>query len=339
MPTRLRPFALSPLISPLGKLRMGLDLVIPARRDEGDESVADFVRRRLGNEALDKIAEPLMGGIHVSDPERQSVLSTFPRFREIERKHGSLVRGMVAGRHSRPTNGKALPLFMTLRDGLQEIPEALSKRLDGTRMLLGRSAVRLDKEEAGPYRLTLDDGGRLTADAVVLAVPARNAATLVEGLDGELSAHLRTLRYVTTATVSLAYRRWTSTKFNDRAPADSVLLRCFLGGAVDQSSALLPEDEMVRVARAEVASLMGITAEPALTRVFRWRDAHPQYDVGHHDFVAEVERLQGAHPGLYLTGSSYRGVGLPDCIHSGTLVAEKVLEKAYPRLSALPTAN
>ncbi len=144
VPTRLRPFALSPLISPLGKLRMGLDLVVPARRDEGDESVADFVRRRLGNEALDKIAEPLMGGIHVSDPERQSVLSTFPRFREIERKHGSLVRGMVAGRYSHPANGKALPLFMTLRDGLQEIPEALSERLDGTRMLLGRSAVRLD---------------------------------------------------------------------------------------------------------------------------------------------------------------------------------------------------
>ncbi len=211
----------------------------------------------------------------------------------------------------------------------------------------------------------LDDGGRLTADAVVLAVPARDAATLVEGLDGNLAAHLRTLRYVTTATVSLAYRRdtishrldgfgllipskerrpvtgftWTSTKFDHRAPGDSVLLRCFLGGAVDQSSALLPEDEMVRVARAEVASLMGITAEPTLTRVFHWRDAHPQYDVGHQDFVAEVERLQGIHPGLYLTGSSYRGVGLPDCIHSGTLVAEEVLEKAYPRLSALPTAN
>ena len=119
VPTRLMPFAFSTLISPVGKLRMGLDLVIPPRRDGGDESVASFVRRRLGEEALEKIAEPLMGGIHTSDPEMQSLLASFPRFVDLERKHGSLIRGMMAARSARPANGHSLPPFMTLRGGLE----------------------------------------------------------------------------------------------------------------------------------------------------------------------------------------------------------------------------
>lgn len=352
VPTRFRPFALSGLISPLGKLRMGMELVIPPRRDAGDESVADFVRRRLGGEALDKIAEPLMGGIHVSDPERQSILGTFPRFREIERRHGSLVRGMLAARGSHPTNGRSLPMFMTLGGGLQELTESLAARLDGVRVVAGNGAAGLASNGEGGYRLRLDDGTHLEADAVVLAIPARAATGLVAGLNGELAARLKALRYVSTATVSLGYRRdavahpldgfgfvipsrerrpitgcsWSSTKFDGRAPAGHILVRCFLGGAVDESSALLPNEQMVQVARDELRGLMGIEAEPVLARAHRWPEAHPQYDVGHLDRLAEIDHLCSAHSGLHLTGSSYRGVGIPDCIHNGALAAEAVLQ-------------
>lgn len=355
VPTRLQPFVFSTLITPWGKLRMGMDLVIPARRDGADETVASFVRRRLGNEALEKIAEPLMGGVHVSDPERQSLLASFPRFADIERKHGSLVRGMLAGRGSHSANGKALSPFMTLRGGLVELVSALENRMTGTRTLLGRRALGVTRSEGG-YRIAMDDGSQVEADGVVLATPARDAADLLAEMDGELAARLRAIRYVSTATVSLGYRRdtishpvkgfgfvipkgerrritgctWSSTKFEGRAPGDSVLLRCFLGGATDETPALAPEEEMVRTAREELKSLMGITAEPVLTKVYRWQAGHPQYDLGHLDRVAEIDRLCGSHPGLALAGSSYRGIGIPDCIHSGATAAESLLRQVVP---------
>ena len=354
VPTRITPFVLSTLISPLGKLRMGMDLVIPSRKDRSDESVADFVRRRLGGEALDKIAEPLMGGIHTSDPERQSLLASFPRFVDLERKHGSLMRGMIAGRRAhRPSNGKALPAFMTLRGGLEELVSTVAGRLETTQLLLERRVVQMDRNGNGVYRLDLDDGTSLEADAVVLATPARETSHLVEKIDGELATRLASIRYVSTATVSFGYRRdtlshslkgfgfvipgkegrritgctWTSSKFDDRAPAGMALLRCFLGSATNQEPALLPEEEMIRVAREELRSIMGIEAEPILTYVHRWRDSHPQYDVGHIDLLSEIDRRCAVHPGLFLAGSSYRGVGIPDCIHSGQLAAEGILKR------------
>ncbi len=354
VPTRLAPFALSTLISPLGKLRMGLDLVIPPRRERSDESVADFVRRRLGSEALDKIAEPLMGGIHTSDPERQSLQASFPRFVDLERKHGSLMKGMIAGRRAhRPSNGKALPAFMTLRGGLEEMVSAVAGHLGETRVILGRSVVRMDREGTGSYHLSLDDGGQLRAGAVVLATPARVSSQLVASFDSELSDRLSSIRYVSTATVSFGYRKetvsdplrgfgfvipgkegrritgctWTSTKFDDRAPAGSALIRCFLGSATNEKPALLQEGEMVGIAREELRSIMGLDSEPVLTHVHRWRDSHPQYDVGHLDLLADIDRMCASHPGLYLAGSSYRGVGIPDCIHSGQLAAEAILKQ------------
>ena len=354
VPTRLQPFVMSPLFSPLAKLRMGLDLVLPARRDSGDESVASFVRRRLGSEALDKIAEPMMGGIHVSDPERQSLLATFPRFADIERKHGSLIRGMLAARRNRPpTTSKPLPTFMTLAGGLETLISTLVEKLDGCRILTAREVVSLGAAADG-YRLRLSDGGELRADAVVLATPARDAARLVEPVDSALAERLRAIRYVSTATVSLGYRRdtfphpldgfgvvipskegrritactWTSTKFDGRAPADGVLVRCFVGSPRDDRQARLPDDEIVQLARDELRELMGVDVEPVLARVYHWPLGHPQYDVGHLDLLAEIDRLRAAHPGLHLVGSSYRGVGLPDCIHNGALVAEEVVRRA-----------
>ena len=370
IPTKFAPFALSPLISLPGKARMGLDLLIPPRRTAGDESLADFIRRRLGQEALDKIAEPLMAGIHVADPERLSIQSTFPRFVELERRYGSLIKGMLAQKAHARRNGspkRSLPLFMTLRGGLRELVEALAGRLEG-KVLSGARVAKLERnpDPAGSerYRLRLEDGRALLADAVILAIPAYAAAELIEPLQPALATKLRAIRYVSTATVSLGFRRaefehpldgfgfvvsrrettrlmactWTSTKFSARAPADHVLVRGFVGGPHHEELVDLSGAELIQLVRQELAQTMGVTARPVVARVYHWPQANPQYDVGHLEQVAEIEAQAAAGlPGLYLTGSAYRGVGIPDCIEQGQATAAAVAaryETPQPALEA-----
>jgi oxygen-dependent protoporphyrinogen oxidase len=354
VPTQFTPFALSPLISLPGKLRMGLDLLIPPRRDDGDESLADFIRRRLGREALDKIAEPLMAGIHVADAERLSLRATFPRFIQLEQKYGSLIKGMLAqkARAAQGHNGagRKQPLFMTMRGGLDELVRGLQARLHGE-LLPGTHVVEL-AHTAGPgYYLRTADGRALLADAVILATPAYAAADLVQPMHPRLATELRAIRYVSTATLSLGFRRdefehpldgfgfvvsareksrlmactWTSTKFDGRAPDEHVLLRCFLGGPRNQSLVDLPDAELVRLAREELQATMGVKAQPVMARLYRWPQANPQYEVGHLGRVERIEALAGELPGLYLTGSPYRGVGIPDCIEQGQATAQAVL--------------
>jgi oxygen-dependent protoporphyrinogen oxidase len=379
VPTKFTPFALSPLISLPGKARMGLDLFIPPRRENSDESLANFIRRRLGQEALDKIAEPLMAGIHVADPERLSLQATFPRFIALEQKYGSLIKGMLAqkARSVRNHNGTGpkLPLFMTLRGGLRELVEALAARLEGE-LLLGTRVVELERDPGnstsgdGRYRLGLENGQTLLADAVILATPAYVAAGLVEPMHPALAAELRAIRYVSTATVSLGFRRaefehplngfgfvsararpprsvpraegkksrpssnvslaactWTSTKFNGRAPDEHVLVRGFVGGPRHEELVDLPDQTLVEGVREELRRVMGVHARPVVTRIYRWPQANPQYDVGHLERVGQIEALAADLPDLYFTGSAYRGVGIPDCIEQGQNTAEAVLQQ------------
>lgn len=354
VPTQFTPFALSPLISLSGKLRMGLDLVIPPRRWDGDESLADFIRRRLGQEALDKIAEPLMAGIHVADAERLSLQATFPRFIQLEQKYGSLIKGMLAQKAwaAQGHNGAARkqPLFMTLRGGLEQLVNGIVARLQGN-LLPGRQVVELARIADAGYQLHMEDGSFLFADAVVLATPAYLAAGLVQPLHPGLAERLRAIRYVSTATISLGFRRtefehpldgfgfvvagreksrlmactWTSTKFDGRAPYDYVLLRCFIGGPRNQALVDLPDVELVQLVRDELRSIMGVHAEPVITRIYRWSQANPQYDVGHLGRVEQIESMAAELTGLCLTGSAYRGVGIPDCIEQGQATAQAVL--------------
>jgi oxygen-dependent protoporphyrinogen oxidase len=379
IPTKFTPFALSPLISLPGKVRMGLDLFIPPRRDNSDESLADFIRRRLGQEALDKIAEPLMAGIHVADPERLSLQATFPRFIALEQKYGSLIKGMLAqkARSVRNHNGTGpkLPLFMTLRGGLRELVETLAARLEGE-LLPGTRVVGLDRDpgssasENGRYRLHLENDRTLLADAVILATPAYVAADMVELMHPALAAELRAIRYVSTATVSLGFRRaefehpldgfgfvsararhprsapraedkksrpssstplaactWTSTKFSGRAPDEHVLVRGFVGGPRHEELVDLPDQTLVEGVREELRRVMGVHARPVVTRIYRWPQANPQYDVGHLERVGQIEALAADLPDLYFTGSAYRGVGIPDCIEQGQNTAEAVLQQ------------
>jgi protoporphyrinogen/coproporphyrinogen III oxidase len=358
VPTKITPFLRSSLISWPGKLRMGLDAFIPPRRDDGDETLAHFVRRRLGTEALDKIAEPMIAGIYVADAEKLSLKSTFPRFLDMEHQYGSLLRGMVRQRRAaNPSNGhsakghSSTTLFMSLRGGLQQMTESLVRQLNPEALLATRSVVGLSRE-AGGYELALSDGLHLRADAVVLAAPAYVSASLLREMDPSLASKLEAIRYVSTATVSLGFRgaqvkhsldgfgfvvprserrkiiacTWSSTKFDNRAPEEHVLVRAFVGGAHREDLAEQDDDSIARMARAELREMMGIEATPVLTRVYRWKKGNPQYDVGHQDRIAEIDRLTAQHAGLYIAGAAYHGVGIPDCIQDGERVAKQILE-------------
>lgn len=353
VPTKFKPFVFSSLISPWGKLRMGMELFIPARQDDGDETLAEFVQRRLGGEALDKLAEPLLSGIYNAEADRQSLMATFPRFRAIEQQHGSLIRGMAAARAQAPppsVNGHKPPsVFTSLQPGMQLLVDTLVSQLTGDcRCGVGVTAVQ--KQPDGCYRLELEDGSRLTAAAVVLATPAYAAAQLLRPLAARAADELDSIRYVSTGTISLAYRRadighplngfglviprsearhinaitWSSTKFAQRAPQGYALLRVFFGGSRTPHMMTFGDEELVSLVRQEVAAMMGITAEPLFHRIYRWERANPQYDVGHLQRVAQIE---GAlPPGVFVTGSPYRGVGIPDCVHQAQQMAVVVEE-------------
>jgi len=356
IPTRILPFALSPLISIPGKIRMGLDLLVPSFKGERDESIGDFVRRRLGNEALDKIAEPLLSGIHVSDPEKQSLLATFPRFRALEQNHGSLIRGMLkerklAAKKKPVSENGPTSLFLSLHDGLSQMVNKLESSLQDVQLLCGQRVTRLERQSQGGFRLFLFGHAPLEVDSVVLAIPAYNASELVKNFAPQIAGQLQKIRYVSTATISLAYRKsdirqpfsgfgfviprkekrdisactWTSIKFNHRAPEGTILLRCFVGGPGKEEMVSLSDEEMIASVRRELKVLMGLDAEPVLTRIFRWEKANPQYDVEHLTLVRQIFDQCQEIQGLYLTGSAYEGVGIPDCIRQGQQAAEKVL--------------
>ncbi len=362
VPTKFMPFTLSGLISPLGKLRMGLDLFIPAKRDGQDETLAAFVRRRLGSEALDKIAEPLMSGIYNAEAEQQSLLATFPRFRALEEKYGSLIRGMLAARRARkppPKDGSAPALFTTFRDGARELVDTLAERLaDAIR--LNAPVTGIEPQPDGGYLVQVDNGERLAADTVILTTPAFTTADLVRPFAQAAADQLDGIRYVSTGTISLAYRQEdaasllpgfgviiphserrpvnaitvSSTKFDHRAPAGYVLLRVFFGGSRSPQTMHLDDADVLRVVRGELAALLQIDAEPVFHRIYRWPNANPQYDVGHLERVAAIEQALPA--GLFVTGSPYRGVGLPDCVKQSQEAAAQVITWLGDRQTTMP---
>jgi oxygen-dependent protoporphyrinogen oxidase len=332
-----------------GKLRMGLDWFIPPKIDGEDETLADFITRRLGAEALDKIAEPLLAGIYNAEADRQSVLATFPRFRDIEEKHGSLIRGMLAAKKMRSpqpsTNGRGpLSAFVSFRGGMGELVDKLLTQLHGA-LHLEAGVTGLARQENG-YTLTLASGRTLSAASVILTVPAFVAADLLRASAPVVANGLQQIRYVSTGTISLAYRRdsldhplngfgvviphserrainavtWTSTKFDHRAPDSHVLLRVFFGGSRTPHMMEVNDEELVGVVRGELRAVMGIKSAPTLHRIYRWWRANPQYDVGHLDRVAAIE--DELPKGVFLAGSAYRGIGVPDCVRQGGEAAE-----------------
>jgi oxygen-dependent protoporphyrinogen oxidase len=363
IPTSFTPFLKSRLISLPGKVRMAMDLFLPRKRSAGEESLAQFVRRRLGNEALEKIAEPLVAGIHAGTPETMSLMSTFPRFIQLEEEYRSLILGMWARRRmarrfaQRQTDPKRT-MFMALLDGMMELTDELKVRLDERSLLSDRKVTRIARlmgtglPHNPIYEVSMEGGETLRADCAILATPVFVTAELLQGLDGNLSEALLSIPYVSTATISLAYRRaeihhplngfgfvvpraeerkimastWTSTKFSHRSPPDSVLLRAFVGGAQNEHLLEMDDERIIGVVREELMDIMGIKADPILTRVYRWDKSMPQYTLGHAKKLSQLEEKLLRYPGLSLMGCAYRGIGISDCIHDGKLTAEKTLE-------------
>lgn len=346
VPTKFMPFALSPLISIPGKLRMALDFFIKPRLDGADETLAEFVRRRLGSEALDKLAEPLMSGIYNAEAEKQSLLATFPRFRALEEKYGSLARGMIQARKSPRKSNGAPSMFISLTNGAQALIESLSTDLTGECLL--NTGVRGIIRSGTGYLLTLSSGETLYADALIVATPAYVTADLLRSLAPEAAEGLAAIRYVSTGTLSLGFRAdefehpldgfgvvvprsedrpinaltWSSTKFDHRAPEGHVLLRAFFGGSRRPEMMEKSDEELIAIVRSELKSLMGVTARPLFERIYRWHRSNPQYDAGHLEHINAIEsRLPN---GVYLTGSAYRGIGLPDCVRQAKETAGKV---------------
>lgn len=351
-PTMILPVLRSKLISWPGKLRMGMEIFVGRNTTIADESLGSFVRRRLGAETLDKIAGPLMAGIHAGDPDNLSLRSTFPLFAEMEKNHRSLILGMIKRKKAQPTTGKRPSMFTTLSGGLQQLPDAIAAKLDPQRIRLN-SPVQSLSVEGNQYKITLTDGASLLADDVVFTTPATITAEILQQLDPTLAAKLRTIRYVSTSTVSLAFRRteittnlngygfivpvsegrkitacsWSSTKFNHRAPGDTILMRVFIGGIFNEDLAEQNEATLIDIARQELREIVGITATPILARAYRWRRSNPQYNVGHSALLGAIDQLTAAHPGLHLAGAAYRGSGIPDCIQSGTDTAAKIMQR------------
>lgn len=363
VPTKLGPFLRSGLVSWPGLVRMAMDLVIPPRRSEADESLASFFRRRIGREAFERVVEPLMAGIYAGDAEQMSLSATFPRFRELERQHGSLIRGMLAVRHDSTRRDRSVgpprTMFVTLRDGLGTMVDALVSRLSmgGVRLMPGRRVLELQarygQSAKAANALRLEDGTTVSADALVLATPAYVTAELVRPLNGSAAELLKAIPYASTATISLAYdsgqvdsavrgfgfvvpraegrdllaATWSSIKWPNRAPATQTLIRCYVGGMGRDALIKLADEPLVRRVQEELASMTGLAAEPFYVEVSRWVHAMPQYTLGHLRRLDEIQKLLDPYPGLYLAGAAYHGIGIPDCIRDGTETAAKVLRE------------
>lgn len=354
-PTRMWPLALTPILSPLGKLRAGLEFFLPPRRDEGDESMASFARRRLGREVFERLIEPLVSAVYAADMEKLSVQATLSQFRDMEREHGSLIRAMRRRMAAQPKgqsgdSGARYSMFVTLRDGLSSLVNAMAARLPQGAVRLGTAVERVERCD-GRWRITLADGASESFDAVILATPSHVAAQLLQPLDAELAARLGSIEHQGTAIVSAAYDRdqiahrldgmgvvvpaierspilacsFSSQKYTHRAPEGKVLLRIFAGGSRSPELAEMEDGRLRPLLLAELARLLGIRGEPSYTSIAHWPRTMPQYHVGHKELVAWIEARVAALPGLMLAGNAYHGVGIPHCIHSGEQAAERVL--------------
>jgi protoporphyrinogen/coproporphyrinogen III oxidase len=356
IPTRIGPFVRTRLFSWPGKARMGAELFVPPRRDDRDESIGSFMTRRFGREASTYLAEPLLAGIHAGDVDRLSVRALFPRFVEAERKYGSLLRAFrpkPGTRNPKPeTQGpSAEGAFKSLPGGLSELVRALVAALPTGSICLDAEVARVSG--AGPFDIERGDGSRLQARALVLATPAYVTSSLTKDFDADLSRACGEIPYASAATVALAFHRaaiahplngsgfvvprvertgimagsWLSSKWPHRAPDDDhVLLRTFIGGARDPEALQLSDEELVSRSLAALRPLLAIGGAPLFTRIYRWPRANAQHEVGHLDRVAAIERAAARHPGLFVTGSGFRGTGIPDCVADGRATAKQAVE-------------
>jgi oxygen-dependent protoporphyrinogen oxidase len=355
-PTRLAPFIFSPLFSLRGKLRMALDVILPRRKSKEDESVESFFTRRLGSEAFNLIVQPLVSGIYGASPENLSIRAALPQFAEMEEKHGSLIMAMRRAAQSRngaknKANAARYNQFVSFREGMRELIDALASSLPEGDIQLNKPVRRI--ETAGnTWKILTNNNDSIDADGVIIAVPTIHAASLVKGVDPLLGDYLSQIKYASSVVVNLLYRRenilhpldgvgfvvpkieglpisacsFSSIKFTGRAPPETVLLRCFMGEAINKEIHDKDDSWLSGAVHNKLSVLMGITSEPLFSMVKRNPESMPQYAVGHLDRIALINQRAELYPGMELAGNAYYGVGIPDCVRSGEEAAEKLFK-------------
>lgn len=346
-PIPLNPalFVRTPLLTWRGRFRLMSEPFQPARRDDGDESLADFVTRRLGREALEKFIGPVLGGIYNTDPARQSILVSSPIMREMEKESGSLILAALARAFKKPAGPKK-PRFINYKKGMQQLPDTLAAHLRGT-LRLNAPASRIERAEAG-FAVKLASGETLEARTVILATLAHIAADLLADLDPASTTLLRQIRHENIGTLSLVYRdedipakplinglmiprrekraidavTVSSRKMPERAHPGYTLLRVFFGGAQPEL-VTYDNEKLLAAVRAELRDLLNIRAEPLAHDLYRWPAGFPQAEVGH---LERIDAIDASLPaGIVLAGSSYRGIAVPDCIKQGREAAKKII--------------
>jgi len=358
-------FLKSRLISWPGKLRLALEPTpfIAAAPQGVDETLADFGRRRLGAEALDKLIAPMVSGIFAGDPETMSLVSCFPRIAELERDYGGLIRAMIMLAKKKKKDiaeGKTVSsaagpggVLTSFKEGIQYLSDALADSLGGI-VKQGIAVAAVEKGTSARYRVKCSDGSEQQADLVIVAAPAFAAAEMLAGLDAGISGVLRQIPYASMTVICFGYERerithpldgfgyliprkegrstlgtlWDSSMFENRAPQGKVLLRSMMGGACFPEYVKFSDDEVTARVRQDLKATMGIEAEPSFVRIFRHPQAIPQYTVGHGQRLAALDQRLKSHPGLILTGNSYRGIGLNDCVAAAQRAADQALELA-----------
>jgi len=354
VPTKILPAILSPLFSSRTKLRMAQEWFHPPRKAEHDESVAEMVERHYGAEMVDRLADPLLSGVYGGEAGHLSVRAVLPRFAEMEANYGSLGRAMLAAhkRTLKSANGPAKPLFTSLKDGMQQMVDAVVARLPDSSLKTSSVVQGLQRQDRG----WLVSAGYASDqfDAVILATPAQAAARLLYPTSEQLASELAAIQYTSSITVNLGYNQkvraslppgfgflvprnegkrmlaatFVHNKFPHRAPPDRALLRCFIGGTNCDRELQLPDEAILQTVREELRQIIGLSAEPLFTRIYRWKGAMAQYGVGHLERLQRIDDLLTQLPGLALAGNGYRGIGVPDCVRSGSEAANRGLTAA-----------
>lgn len=359
-PAKVWPILTTPILSPLGKLRLACERLIPGRRAAADESLESFTVRRFGREAFDRLIQPLIGGIYTADPAKLSMQATLPQFVELERRFGSLIRGMrtkaTAGQGTGDGGqgtGARYGQFVAPRDGMQRLVDAVAARLPTGCVRLNAAVERI--EYANGWKIYFSGGSESNEfDELILASPGAVSSRLLASVDGELASLIGRIPQAGCSVAVLGVRRdqiahpldgfgfvapaienrriiagsMASVKFSGRAPEGKVLLRVFVGGALQPELGELPDEQIRRIVMEELRELIGLGGQPEFCEIVRWSGMMPQYHVGHLDLVRQIEDRAAAVPHFALAGNAYRGVGIPFCVRSGELAAEKVVRNA-----------
>ena len=364
-PTKFLPFATTGLFSWPGKMRMAMDLFIPSKKiapgEFNDETLESFVVRRMGRECLDRLAEPLVGGVHASDPKQMSLAATFPRLLEMEQNYGSLMKGFLAARRKVEEMRRKYPpkpgqkprtFFTSFVHGMQELTDRMADAAGRNRMHTGMLVRSLQRTSEDGWRASLSNGSSVSGNAVIIATESWAAEPLIRPHDQTTAEALASIPTSSSATISIAFNEnevgfdlnafgvlcplvegralmaatYSSTKWSGRAPAGKVLLRGFVGGPHNQEIVKRSDEELVETVLAEFRSLLGLNpfAKPLFSRVFRWARGMPQYTLGHLKRIELIENRSVQIPGLALAGGCYRGVGVPNCIESGERAVSKI---------------